>query len=295
MAEERCDAALVDLQSPFLAHLAGDREWSLVHFDEVAAVFARASASPALTGPQIDAAAARLHEVLKPRAGSGGIFARVASPGLYMRVAQFLVRVGRPEQAGPFAQSALKVDPNVLGAHEMLGRAAQAGDEPARALEEYLLELGRDPGSALAARQAGLLLFQEQRGEEAMPLLATAVTRVPGDAEVWGVLTKIHADAHRTGAALDCARRAAVLVPGNVSYQANLGRLSGIAGQLEEGIAALRRAVALAPEQADLHRDLALLLARSGRRDEAREALARALALSPDDASARRLQEALAP
>jgi len=295
MAEERCDAALVDLQSPFLAPLTGDREWSLVHFDEVAAVFARADASPALTGPQIDAAAARLHEVLEPRAGTGGIFARVASPGLYMRVAQFLVRVGRPAPAGPFAQSALKVDPSVLGAHEMLGRAAQAGDEPARALQEYRLELQRDPGSALAARQAGLLLFQGQRGEEAMPLLAQAVTRVPSDAEVWGVLTKIHADAHRTGAALECARRAAVLVPGNVSYQANLGRLSGIAGRLEEGIAALRRAAALAPQQAELHRDLALLLARSGRRDEAREALARALALSPDDASARQLQEALAP
>ena len=297
VADEGCDGALLDLQSPFLGYLTDDRDWSLVHFDDVAAVFARAGALPALTGPEIDATAARLHEALggQDAAGGTGVFARVVSPVPYMRLAQFLVRVGRPGQAGPFAQSALAVDPRTLGAHEMLGRAAEAGDEPDRALEEYLRELASDPTNALAARQAGLLLFQTKREEEAMPLLAKAVARVPGDAQVWGVLTKIHADAHRTEAALDCARRAAMLAPGNVSYQANLGRLCGIAGRLEEGIAALRRAAALAPEQAGLHRDLALLLAQSGRRDEAREVLARALALSPDDANARELQKALAP
>jgi len=297
LAHFRFDGALVDLASPFLRHLVDRKQWSLVYFDDVEAVFARAGAAAPLSDAEVDARAADLRASLgTPRPyPEAGVLERVASPAPFLRVARFLVDLGRPAQAEPFAQAALAAYPRVFGAHEVLGRSAEARQDLAHALEEYRLELARDPANLLARRQAGLVAFRLGRADDALPLLTAAVERVPADAEVWGVLTKIHADAGRIPAALASAQRAAALAPGNASYQSNLGRLSAVAGHLDQGIAALRRAAALTPGQADLHRDLAILLARSGRRDEARAALAQALALTPADPELQRLRREIAP
>ncbi len=278
MERFRFDAALVDLGSPFLRHLLDGNAWSLVYFDAEDAVFVPAGTAPAMTDAEIDARAAGLQKSLGtplPYA-KAGMLDRVASPAPYLRTARFLVQLGRPEEAEPFAAAALTAYPKVYGAHEILGRAAEARDALVPALAEYQAERTRDPANVLAARQAGILAFRLGRGEEALPLLTEAVQRVPADAEVWGVLTKIHADAGRMGPALTCARQAAALVPGSVSYQTNLGKLSAVAGRVEDGIEALRHAVALAPGQADLHRDLAVLLERAGRREEAKAEAERA-------------------
>ncbi|HET9298735.1 MAG TPA: tetratricopeptide repeat protein [Candidatus Polarisedimenticolaceae bacterium] len=248
--------------------------------------FVPAGAAPAMTAAQIEARAAGLRESLGTPVpyAEAGMLERIASPAPYLRVARFLAQLGRPQEAAPFAAAALTAYPPAYGAHEILGRAAEAREELAPALAQYRAELVRDPANVLASRQAGLLAFRLARGEEALPLLTETVRRVPEDAEVWGVLTKIHADAGRIAPALDCARRAAALAPGNASYQSNLGRLSAVSGRLEEAIAALRRAAVLAPGQADLHRDLAVLLERAGRREEARVEADRAQRLQAEPA-----------
>ncbi|HEX5044147.1 MAG TPA: tetratricopeptide repeat protein [Candidatus Polarisedimenticolaceae bacterium] len=272
VARFQFDAALVDLGSPFLRPLLDRTRWALVHFDDVDAVFVRAGAAAPLTDAEVDARVEDLGKALGEPLPyrEAGVLDRVTSPAPFLRVARFLAQLGRPDRAEPFAAAALAAYPAVYGAHEILGRAAEAREELAPALAEYRAELARDPANVLAGRQAGLLAFRLHRGEEALPLLAQAVRHVPEDAEVWGVLTKIHADGGRIAPALECARRAAALSPGNVSYQSNLGRLSAVAGRVDEGIAALRRATALAPRRADLHRDLAVLLDRAGRLEEAR-------------------------
>jgi Flp pilus assembly protein TadD len=290
VSRERFDAALVDLSSPFLRHLLEGREWRLVYFDAVVAVFTRTGSG--LSAAAVDATATRVREVLG-RPKQAGLLDRVPSPLPALRVSRFLVRLGRVEAAVPFAEDALAASPRAPGAHEVLGRAAEARDDLQGALAQYRAELTVAPENVLARRQIGLLLFRSGSPESARPLLEQAVARVPEDAEAWAVLTRIHADAGRSVEALRCAERAAALDPGNAAYAFNLGRLYAVAGRTPEGIAALERGLALAPDDASAQRDLAVLLASAGRTDEARAALERAMALQPQDPELRRLREAM--
>ncbi len=286
---------MVDLASPFLRFLLDRRAWSLVHFDDVAAVFVRAGTDgspPALGSPEVAARVTQLRQLLGPPEVRS-LFSRVDSPLPYLRLADFLMRLGRADLAEPLARDALAAYPHVPGAHAVLGQILEARSDFEGALREYEAELRIWPANPRVRRQAGILQFKAGRAQLALASLQASVKDIPADAQAWAVLTKIHADAGRTAEALECAKQAAELEPTRAEYVKNLGRLYGESGRVEEGIAELERGILLDPREGGAYGDVAEFYLRRGRRSEALAAVGRGLQESPGHPELLRMRERL--
>ncbi len=285
-------AAVAELGSPVVPRLAGDREWALAYFDDVAAVYVRKPAGATL---DFAAAAAAVRRALPPPTSpaAAGLFGRVSSSRPYALVAEFLTRHGQLDLAEPFARDALTADPEAYGAHFVLAQLAEKRGDAATAGAEYEAELRVAPGNSYARRQAGIFAFNAGRPERARELLEKSVTIVADDPLPWAILMKLHADAGRNADALRCAERAATLAPGDVSYVASYGRLLGVNGQLDRAITTLQRALQMDSRDAGLRADLAAFLFDAGRRDEALAEIDRALAQAPGDPNVQRVRDGL--
>jgi len=282
-------AAVLDHQGSLARRLLTAREWSLVHFDEVAAVFVRGDlpdAEPAIrTQEQFEKAVERLRARLPrpPAPATGSWLSRVRSPAPFLRVADFLLAAGRPELAEPFARDALAVWPETDGAHAILASVRDAQRDLAGAAREYEAALRISPGNIVNRRQLALVLYRAGRRQEAAPLLERTVRDLPSDSLSWAMLTNVHAQANRVGDATACAERAVALAPRNPEYRKNLGRLYAVSGNVPGAILALRRAHALDPRDASVCRDLGALHIKAGRLSEAIVFIDRGLALNPGD------------
>jgi Flp pilus assembly protein TadD len=291
--------AVVDLQSPFAARLTEAEGWDLAYFDETAAVFARSApgeARPALRSEaDFRSASARIRERLPAprRYDDAGLLGRVESPAPYLRVADFLLRMGQANLAEPFARDALAAFPRTAAAHGILGQILERRGDARGAASEYVAELAVAPENALARRQAGMFLLATGQAERARVLLEASVAALPDDARAWAALARIHAESRRSSDAVRCAEQAARLEPRNAGYQTNLGRVLGMSGRLDAAVEALRRGLALDPGDAGSWGDLAAFLAKAGRREEARSAIARAVALAPNDGEIRGIAAAI--
>jgi len=163
------------------------------------------------------------------------------------------VEVGRPADAVPHLEAALRLDPQAAGAESDLGSA--------------LMDLNRVP--------------------EALSHLQRAATRAPRDETIAFNLGNAFAKSSRPSEAAAAYARSIAINPGFADAHVNLGTLLFTHGRAKEALPHFARAADLMPNSAVVHSNYASVLAALGRYADALRETRRALALNPDYPPAR--------
>jgi len=176
-------------------------------------------------------------------------------PEYFYSLGVVLSNAGRPDQAIPCYQQALRMNPAFVEAHYNLGNALAMMGDFASAIECYRRTLQIRPDF----ERAKMNLARAYNDRGAMD--------------------------HRSGridAAIEAYRQAIELAPEFADALSNLGNALGAKGQWPEAIELCRRALALRPDYAQAWFNLANALRETGKTDEAIDGYRRAVELKPD-------------
>ncbi len=192
-----------------------------------------------------------------------------------------LVSTGRPYEAIPQLEAAIRENPGAAETYCDLGDALVAVGRYREAIPRYEKALSIDPNYPQYEYGLGKVLDRLGRVPEAITHYERALDLNPnfGPAHI-----NLAADLCATGRYADAVQQYQVVLRHEAgSY--TLHNAYGIAllqlGRLPEAIAEFKAAVRLKPDDGDLHYNLAIALARAGRSEEARQELERAMQLNP--------------
>jgi tetratricopeptide (TPR) repeat protein len=192
-------------------------------------------------------------------------------------------RSGRLTEAEALYRRLLAADPHDAEALHLLGVAADAQGEPARAVELI--------GQALALRETsqfrcnlGLALCHLERHEAAAAACQRALALRPDYPEALNTLGVSLRALDRHDTAEQAYRQAVAVRPDYLEAWTNLAHLLHAADRLAEAETAVRRALALRPAEPGMYRTLAAVLDEVGRPHEALAVLDLAAGLDPLDA-----------
>jgi hypothetical protein len=139
----------------------------------------------------------------------------------------------------------------------------QQGDTTA-AEREYRKVLSEEPENALARHYLGVIHYQRNELDAALPLLEASVEASAHEPEFHNNLGLAYAAADREADALDAYRAALSLQPDHAAAWNNLGLALQSTNDVGGAIDAFRRAVSLKPDFAHAHWNLALALLLDG-------------------------------
>jgi tetratricopeptide (TPR) repeat protein len=244
-------------------------------------------------------------------------------------LAQGLRSEGKPDQALPHAEAAVRLAPwsgrawlnlglvlRDLGrpgeAHEALSRAVELAPDLPLAwtfLGQTAAELGRADEAERALRRAtalapddahswnelGLLLAASRRDDEARAAYRSAVAANPRSAPAWTNLAILAQRTGRVDEAEEAFTAAARAEPANPVFWRNLGVFEAMAGRPVAAARALREALARGPATVDLLRRLAAAELDAGDRGAAIATAARLDALAPGAGDAIRARAGAGP
>ena len=200
----------------------------------------------------------------------------------YFNLANAQVDAGKPADAVPNYQQALRLNPNSSQAHFNLGMAWQAQGKADAAMAELRAALQLQPDYESAEHNLANRLADAGRVEEAMTHYLAALRLDPNHAESYNGLGICYAMQGKFPEAERQFREAVRLKPDHSGAQSNLGNALGAQNKLEEAIPHYQKALELDPKDFQTHFNLGLSLLRQGRRAEARAHFMEALRLRPD-------------
>ncbi len=150
------------------------------------------------------------------------------------------------------------------------------------AIERFDAVLAQDPANRFALVRSGVALLAAGAANRAVPRLARAVERGPGDPEARAALAQALVRVGRPADAVTHAMEAARLQPRRAAAWADLGSALGQAKRIPEAVEALESAAALEPEDPALAARLAFALHAAGRIPDAARELERSASLSKE-------------
>jgi Tfp pilus assembly protein PilF len=162
-----------------------------------------------------------------------------------------------------------------------LGGSYVDAGRPADALPHLDLAIRLDPGSVNARNELGGALLALGRPTEALTAFQQAATLAPGDDRIHFNVAMVLARLGRHAEAIRAFDRTIQLNPDHADAHGELGVILFVMNRRADAIARLSRAVELAPDSARLQSDLGGVLASVGRRAEALQHVRRALELDP--------------
>ena len=199
-----------------------------------------------------------------------------------------LQRAGRADEASPYFDAALRIQPDDADAHANLGTVAGRADHQDEARREFERALAIDPDHAVANANLARLLIDDGDTERAIAHLETALRKEPNMAEARTNLgLALIARGDMAGAEREL-RRAVFLQPDLASARNNLGTLLVRTGHAQEAADEFRRALALDAAFPEAYYNLGLALAALDRTDEAITSVRAAIRLRPAYGNARR-------
>jgi len=166
---------------------------------------------------------------------------------------------GALSAAGAAAPSTPGPDAEVRSALE----AHKKGDID-RAERGYRAALAAAPQDPLALHYLGVVMYQRNRLDEAIPLLERSVSARPQEPEFHNNLGLALAAADRHDDAIAAYRRVLALKPGHAVAWNNLGLALQASNRVGEAIAAFREALAREPDFAQAHWNFSLALLAHG-------------------------------
>jgi tetratricopeptide (TPR) repeat protein len=263
-------------------------------------------------------------------------------PRAYLALAKLALAVGETGAALPWAERAVQIAPESRAAYESLalvhqrlgnrdaalqalGKAEQLSDEPLGWDDPFAAEVLALRHDAQDAIQAAEALLTQNRIDDAIATLTTALRNDSRDPTLFCRLAKIYLQMGEPQQAIDVLHAAQVQHPhspeiffhlGVVQYSTNqfedaiasfqsavqcksdyalahynLGHAFKRLDRPEDAITAFRNAVRDRPSYVPAHINLARLLWSQGRRDEARSYLRSAFNLEPNNAECQQLQQ----
>ncbi|MGV9536219.1 tetratricopeptide repeat protein, partial [Streptosporangium sandarakinum] len=186
--------------------------------------------------------------------GSGGPVAfREDDPAAAVERARTLLGLGRTEAAERELRGVLARDPGHVVAHCLLALALISR----RAVDEAVAEAGEAvrlaPDHWYPHHTAGQVLYYADRSEEALRAARAALAIDHGQAQVWELLTRVHADREEWALAAEAARRGLALDPHGSRLTGLLAVALGELGDRAGALAAASDAVRLDPESPSAH------------------------------------------
>jgi tetratricopeptide (TPR) repeat protein len=265
--------AFLSLNSPIVPRLLALEGWRVAWFDEAGCLLTTADVPSDAVERALEATLNRLGEPVAYR--QAGAFQRVSSPQPYQRVAEFLMTLGRNDEALVLAQRALRAYPHGVGVRTTLGHALYAVGRNEEAREQFALAVHADPEDAAAWESLGALQALANEWEEARASLRRAVALEPKRANAWRWLAHAEARAGELKASSDALRRVVALTPRDATAWWDLARAEAARGLRAQALEALQTANSLAPGHKDIAIELVKLLAALGRAEEARAVIRR--------------------
>ncbi len=206
----------------------------------------------------------------------------------YFNLANALMDAGRPAEAVPNYQQALRLNPNSSQAHHNLGLALQAQGQAEAAMNEFRAALQLQPDYESAEHNLANRLANAGRLDEAIAHYLAALRLDPNHAETYNGLGICYAIQGKYAEAERQFREAVRLKPAHAGAQSNLGNALGAQNKLNEAIPCYQKALEIDPKDFQTHFNLGLSLLRLDQRAEARAHFAEALRLHPDYPEARK-------
>lgn len=266
-------SALLSLNSPLVPRLLALEGWRIAWFDEAGCILTTADVPSDAFERALQETRNRLGEPVPFEQAAA--FQRVTSPQPYQRVAEFLLTLGRNDEALVLAQRALRAYPHGVGVRTTLGNALYAVGRDEEAREQFALAVRADPEDAAAWESLGALQATAGEWEDARASLRRAAALSPESANAWRWLAHAEAQAGDLGAASDALQRVVTLAPRDATAWWDLARVEASRGLRPQAVEALRRASALAPAHRGIAADLVALLVALGEAEAAKEVVRR--------------------
>jgi tetratricopeptide (TPR) repeat protein len=197
-----------------------------------------------------------------------------------------LHQAGRLDEARPYYDLALEVDPRHFGALHMLGVLCIQTGHLDRAVELIQRAIQINPGVADAYGNLASALNSLGRHDEALASCDRAIGLAPDHAGAHGNRGAALHQLGRLEEALASYQRQAALRPSDARAPFNQAVMLRDLGRTAEALASLDRALVLRPDYPEALRSRGLALHELGRFDEALGSYAQAVAARPDYAEA---------
>jgi tetratricopeptide (TPR) repeat protein len=201
-------------------------------------------------------------------------------------LAQALIDAGRPAQALPHAEQALRLQPNYVVARYNLAMALHGAGQYRQAAEEFTATLRLAPDYAMAHNGLGLCLESLGDRAQATAHYDQALKTDPTCAMAHYNLGNLLAGQGHLPEAVDHYHQALALRPDYAKAYVSLGNALAALGQLPLALAQLQQGAQSCPDQADIFYNLGNTLAAMGRPADALPRYQRALQLDPSQVGA---------
>ncbi|MEJ0048488.1 MAG: tetratricopeptide repeat protein [Rhodospirillales bacterium] len=159
---------------------------------------------------------------------------RAGDPEIHNNLGLALLADRRAEAAEQSFSTALRLNPDYIGAASNLALALEAQGKYADAITACRRVLGLKPDFALAWFNLGSLLHQHGDQGEAEAAFVRAIELKPDYAEAWNNLGSIYEKQSRTDQAIESFRKALALKPLDIQPRMSLGGLFNNLGRMDE-------------------------------------------------------------
>ena len=176
---------------------------------------------------------------------------------------------GDPVSAVTAYRNAVMLDTTLVGVASHIADILAALGDDRTAVKMYSLELTRNPGDIVAARDLGLALSRLGDHANAIRQLELVSRRAPQDGASWSALGMAYLAADRAKDAETAFNHAIALPPDSAAERRDLGVALAAQGRRTEARASYRRALAMDSKDALTWLDLANLERDAGRLDSA--------------------------
>lgn len=219
-------------------------------------------------------------------AATGGAQGSPSNPHaaqVQFRRAVQLLQTGRPSEAVPILQQAIRFDERFFEAWHALGAAMLQMGRFADAGQVLLRALMLRPNSATAWRDVGTAYDRQNLHDPAIEAYRNSLAASPQQGDVLSRLGQLYTMYSRADEAADCFERAAELKPDTTQARLLRSDAGLLRGDIAGAEAWARKAVAADSGSGPAHATLAGLLYAEGRFDEAAAAFEDALRLNPKE------------
>jgi tetratricopeptide (TPR) repeat protein len=195
----------------------------------------------------------------------------------YLNLGNALLQEGNSEPALADFREAVRLDPKMVGAYDLWGRALMSQGKPDEAANIYQQTLQHEPDAGVIHYDLALALQQMQRNAEASARVADS-----GGKTAEAQTDRAQADIF-AGQALQHYVKASRTGIDSAEFWTGYGQLLNEAGKFADAETALKRAVTEAPHSAKAHFQLALAESRLGNYAGTIAHYEKVLSLTPDD------------
>jgi len=193
---------------------------------------------------------------------------------------------GRPEEAVPHFEAALRTKPDFAEAHTNIGTALFQMRHVPEAIAQFEAALQLDPRNAEAHNNLGIVLAQTGHLPEAIQHFDYALKLKPSYDQAQNNMGNALFVTGHVPEAIAHYRKALEINPDYPEAVYNLGHALLVSGQAAEALPWFNQALQLNPAYLSAHDDLGTALAQLGKIPEALEQFRAALQLDPTDATA---------